>query len=146
MTTKPRQRGFSLLETLFATTILTVAVMSLAQVIAVTTRANAAARVSALESMLAGQKLEQLRAFEWTALAPSPSDALDRDVDGCVDWLDANGGPVLRAAAARFVRRWSIAAIPESPDTLVLQVKVAAVGSPAWMQARFVTARTRKGH
>ena len=147
----PIDRGFSLLEVLFATTILTVAVLSIAQVIAVATRANAAARTSALAVMLAAQKLEQLRTLTWSfdaAGAPvsdmTTGGALDRDVDGYCDWLDASGRTVPRESAAAFVRRWSVAPLPANPDTLVLQVLVSsATGRLA--DTRFVTVKTRKG-
>lgn len=141
--------GFSLLEALFATTILTVAVLSLAQVFAVAARANAAARTSALTALLAAQKLEELRTLAWTFdLNGAPiteaiaGGALDRDVDGYVDWLDTSGGAVLRASAAAFVRRWSIVPLPSNPDTLVLQVIV--TGRAQAGGARLVTVKTRK--
>ena len=147
-----RPRGFSLLEVLFATTILTVAVMALAQVITVAVRANAAARTSTLSTLLAAQKMEQLRALAWTfdeAGLPvsdtAPGGALDRDVDGYVDWLDASGGAVLRPSAAAFVRRWSIATVASNPDTLVLQVVVSRTGGGVAGDTRFVTVKTRKG-
>jgi prepilin-type N-terminal cleavage/methylation domain-containing protein len=152
--------GFSLLEVLFATAILTVAVMSLAQVVAIAARANASARTAALATMLGAQKMEQLRALAWTfradgdpvsdtttggvGLSASPPDALDRDVEGYSDWLDASGRTVLRATAATFVRRWSIAPLPSRPDTLVLQVIVAVVGRQG-AAAALVTVKTRKG-
>jgi prepilin-type N-terminal cleavage/methylation domain-containing protein len=157
------RNGFSLLEVLFATTILTVAVMSLAQVIAVATHANASARTSTLATMLAAQKMEQLRALTWSfdaagvpvsdltsgivGLSPSPPGALERDVDGYSDWLDASGRAMRNAGAAAFVRRWSVAPLPTNPDTLLLQVLVAGLaGSPVRAgAARLVTVKTRKG-
>jgi prepilin-type N-terminal cleavage/methylation domain-containing protein len=149
--TRTDRNGFSLLEVLVATTILTVAVTSLAQVIAVATRANATARMSALAALLAAQKLEQLRTLMWSFDAAGASTgeivaggALDRDVYGYVDRLDAGGRTVLDASTAAFVRRWSIAPLPAHPDTLVLQVLVSsAAGRLAY--TRFVTVKTRKG-
>ena len=160
MTIAADRRGFSLLEVLFATTILTIAVLSVAQLFAVAARANASARTSAVAALLASQKIEQLRALAWSfdasgvpftdtttgsvGLSPSPDGALDRDVDGYSDWLDASGRAVLRASAAAYVRRWSIAPLPSNPDTLVLQVKVVPIGAPVG-GAHFVTVKTRKG-
>jgi prepilin-type N-terminal cleavage/methylation domain-containing protein len=153
-------RGFSLLEVLFATTILTVAVISLAHVFAVAVRANAAARTSTVAALLAAQKMEQLRALPWgfdaagapvsdtttggAGLSPSPSGALDRDVNGYSDLLDASGRKVLHAGAAAFVRRWSVAPLPSHPDTLVLQVMVARADVSS-ADVRLVTVKTRKG-
>jgi len=156
------RRGFSLLEVLFATTILTVAVVTLAQVIALATRANLASRRTALASLFAAQKMEQLRALAWTydasgapvsdsttaavGLAASPPGVLDRDTAGYADLLDASGHSVLSAAAATFTRRWAITPLASHTDTLVLQVAVAPIGLPPSAGARLVTVKTRKGH
>ena len=156
------QRGFSLLEALVATTILTVAVVSLAQVVATATRANLLARTSGLASLFATQKMEQLRALAWTfdadgtatsdvtsggtGLSPSPPDALARDVSGYADQLDASGRIVIDAASAVFIRRWAITPLPSHPDTLVIQVSVGRNGFPNAAGARLVSVKTRKGH
>jgi len=156
------EAGFSLLEVLCATTILTVAVVSLAQVMALATRATLLARTSTLAALLAAQKMEQLRALAWTfdasgmptsdtttggtGLSPSPPDALVRDIPGYSDRLDASGRTVLHDGAAVFVRRWSITPLPARPSTLVIQVSVVRLGFPAATAARLVAVRTRKGH
>ena len=57
--------GFSLLEVLVATTILTVALVALAELFAISTRANDSARVTTFAAVLAQQKMEQLRALMW---------------------------------------------------------------------------------
>ena len=149
-----RDPGFSLLEVLFATTILTAAVLTLSQLMAAATHANASARTSSLATLLAAQKMEQLRARSWAfdASGAAVSDidaggALDRDVDGFADWLDATGRGVLRADAATFIRRWSVAPLPSHVDTLVLQVVV--IGPEGRTRtgradARLVTVKTRK--
>ena len=154
--------GFSLLEALFATTILTVAVVSLAQVVTLATRANLVARTSALAALVAAQKMEQLRSLAWTfdaggaaisdwttdgtGLSPSPPDALARDVAGYSDRLDTSGRIVFGPGAASFVRRWAITPLPAHPDTLIIQVDVARVGFPADAGAHLVLVKTRKGH
>ena len=143
--------GFSLLEVLFATTILTVAVVSLAPLLAVATRANASARTSAVAALLAAQKMEQLRTLAWSFDAAGAvtseiviGGALDRDVDGYVDRLDASGRTALDASSSAFVRRWSIVPLQANPHSLVLQVQVSsATGRLA--DTRFVTVKTRKG-
>ena len=161
-TARSAEAGFSLLEALVATTILTVAVVSLAQVVAMATRANLLSRTSALAALFAAQKMEQLRALVWTfdadglatsdvttdgtGLSPSPPDALARDVSGYVDRLDARGRIVFDAGAAVFVRRWAITPLPAPPDTLVIQVTVARIGFPIAAGAHLVSVKTRKGH
>ena len=57
--------GFSLIEVLAAMVILTVALMSLAQLFALSTRANFSARSNTYAAMLAQQKMEQLRGLTW---------------------------------------------------------------------------------
>jgi prepilin-type N-terminal cleavage/methylation domain-containing protein len=154
MRQRSRQSGFSLLEVLIATTVFALAVAGLADVCAVAARANTTARVSTLSSMLATQKMEQLRALTWgfdeagvphsdtttdisaspeasgagVGLSPSPAGALAQNVAGYCDFLDATGrslgGGTAPPAAAVFARRWSVESLPSNPDTLVLQVIV----------------------
>jgi prepilin-type N-terminal cleavage/methylation domain-containing protein len=148
------ESGFSLLEVLVATTVFALAVAGLADVCAVAARANATARVSTLSSMLATQKMEQLRALTWgfdeagaplsdattdisvsperpgagVGLSPSPASALGQNIAGYCDYLDATGrslgGGTSAPAAAVFARRWSVEPLPSNPNTLVLQVIV----------------------
>jgi prepilin-type N-terminal cleavage/methylation domain-containing protein len=59
------QHGFSLVEVLAATVILTVALMSLAQLFAISARGNVTARSNTYAALLAQQKIEQLRALTW---------------------------------------------------------------------------------
>jgi type II secretory pathway pseudopilin PulG len=112
--------GFTLLETLIASTILTVGVGALAQLFVVSTQANRAARVTTFVSVLAQQKMEQLRGLTWgfdgvgvpvtdtttnlsvvpeqptggPGLSPSPPGALNRNTPGYCDFLDTAGQPV----------------------------------------------------
>lgn len=109
--------GFSLLEVLVATTILTVALAALAQLFATSTRANASAKATTMAALLAQQKMEQLRSLTWgfdalglpqtdttsdtttipegpsggRGLGASPAGALSRDTVGYVDYLDGSG-------------------------------------------------------
>lgn len=141
--------------------ILLVALTALAHLSAVSTRANTSARTAAFASLLAVQKMEQLRALTWgfdafgsplsdtstdvtvfpprsnagVGLSPSPAGALGQNMSGYCDFLDANGtslgGSVTASAAAIYVRRWSVEPLPSSPDALVLQVLVARARSTA---------------
>jgi hypothetical protein len=67
-------------------------------------------------------------------LNPSPTDSLDENRDGYVDFLDANGswvgGGTEAPANAAFVRRWSIQPLPTNPNnTIVIQVLVSPVSN-----------------
>jgi hypothetical protein len=137
---------------------------------------------------MAEQKLEQLRSPTWgfdlqgqglpvsdtttnlavtppthtgSGLNPSPTDALEQNTAGFVDFLNANGAWVgtgtTPPAAAVYIRRWSIQPLPTNPNnTLIIQVLVTPVASEmARVQSAFtrtrmagdsllVTVRTRK--
>jgi prepilin-type N-terminal cleavage/methylation domain-containing protein len=110
-------RGFSLIEVLVATGILTTALVALAQMLAMSVTANTAAKNTTFATVLAEQKLEQLRALTWgfdasglpvsdstsntavdpeqtaggTGLSPSPAAALQEDTGGYVDYVDRWG-------------------------------------------------------
>ena len=109
--------GFTVLELVVALAMLTVVVLSVVQVTVYTARAVSVARGLTMGSVLAGDKLEQLRGLAWTydasgtpigdvqtdvtvdperptggtGLRRSPSDALSRNVAGYCDFLDAHG-------------------------------------------------------
>ena len=153
--------GFSLIEALVATSILSVAVVSLANLLAMAARANAASRKTTRAVILAEQKMEQLKAMAWTldesgmpvsdmasnlaafpvtgvcaeaaagagvGLAPSPPGTLAANVDGYVDYVDAQGcglgGGAVPPPGSTHLRRWAIGTSGVSADTLVLQVLV----------------------
>jgi hypothetical protein len=134
-----------LLEVLIATTILTAAVVSLAQLFAIATRANSSAREATYASVLARQKMEQLRGLAWgfdpqglpfsdlstditvtperpnggVGLSPSPSNTLTISTDGYCDYVDAFGnslgGGSSAPASTVYIRRWSIEPLPANP-------------------------------
>lgn len=111
------ERGFSLIETVFAAAVMIAGAASLAQLFVVSTRSNTYAKSTSMSSMLAQQKMEQLRALEWgfdslglpntdtttdttvvpessiggTGLAPSPAGTLNYNTIGWVDYLDKYG-------------------------------------------------------
>ena len=120
--TKPRDcrgdAGFSLVEVLFALVLLMVAALGVAQLFAVAVARNANARHQTSTTVLAAQKMEQLRALTWgfdvanpgfpvsdttsnlaeypvtatgEGLNPSPPSSLDSNTDGYVDFLDKRG-------------------------------------------------------
>ena len=140
------QSGFSLIEVLVATSLLVVGVAGLAQLFVLSINSNHGARNTTFASILAQQKMEQLRGLTWgfdtiglpisdittdlsvspenpaggTGLSPSPSDALRRNTAGYVDYLDVNGRPLGGGATAppgtAYIRRWSIEPLPTNPN------------------------------
>ena len=113
-----RQAGFSLLEVTIATGIMAGALMALGQMFAVSVSNNAAARSLSYSTVLAEQKMEQLRGLTWgfdtlglpvsdtttntaaanvetptggTGLTPSPSGTLTSNTNGWVDYVDQFG-------------------------------------------------------
>ena len=154
-------RGFSLIEVLVSLGLLTVVSLSVAQLFAVSTRANLVAKGRTSATALAEQKMEQIRSLTWgfdsegiglpvsdtttnlsvfppaqngTGLNPSPANTLEANVPGFFEYLDATGTWVAQAPAAVFVRRWAIRPLPTNPNnTLVIQVLVSPmVDELAW--------------
>jgi prepilin-type N-terminal cleavage/methylation domain-containing protein len=181
-------RGFSLVEVLISMGLLTAVSLGVAQLFALTTRANLIAKGQTSTTAMAQQKLEQLRGLTWgfdleglglplsdtttnlavyppahngSGLNPSPSDSLEENTAGFVDFVDGSGTWVgtgtTPPATAVYIRRWSIQPLPTNPNnTLVIQVLVTPVASEgarvesAFTRTRMagdallVTVRTRK--
>lgn len=149
------------MEMLVAVSLMAVTVAGLAQALVAASRANRAAYAMSVATLLARQKMEQLRGLQWSVdaagvphsddgLRPSPDDALDRNSAGYCDFADASGHPLDCSEsppdAAIYARRWSIDPLPENPaNTLVVQVTVTAAGVAHSPDAvHLVTVRTRK--
>ena len=111
-------RGFSLVEVLVSMGLLTAVSLGVAQLFALSTRANLIAKGQTSTTAMAEQKVEQLRGLTWgfdlqgqglplsdtttnlavyppahngSGLNPSPVDALEQNTAGFVDFLDGNG-------------------------------------------------------
>src|SRR5688572_24653474 len=108
------QGGFSLAEVMVAVGLLATALVTLAQLFGLSTRGNIGARNTTYASVLAEQKIEELRGLTWgfdvnglpvtdtttntalspeqpiggTGLEPSPTSALRENTDGYVDYVD----------------------------------------------------------
>ena len=65
------QRGFSLIETIVATSLIAVALVALAQFVAASSHTGAVARARAATTLMAEQKMEQIRGLPWVTLASS---------------------------------------------------------------------------
>ena len=165
-------RGFSLIEVVVAMGILTVVSLGVAQLFAASTRVNVMARSQTSTTMLAEQKMEQIRSLTWgfdtngeglpvsdtasdltvspatqngSGLNPSPTDSLERNTTGFVDFVDAGGEWVGTGSTppgtAVYVRRWSIQPLPTNPNnTLVIQVLVTPMANE---MARLTTSNPR---
>jgi type II secretory pathway pseudopilin PulG len=116
-----RVRGFALLEVVLTSAIATTIAAGAGGLLAMTIRANHRARIHTMATMLAAQKMEELRSLSWThistsapalsmsssdlttdlsndpatddgpGLLRSPNGTLTSNVDGYVDYLDATG-------------------------------------------------------
>lgn len=141
--------GLSLIELLIALTLLIVAVFGLAQLFAYSARAAQQGRALTAVSVLASQKLDQLRGLAFTydaagvrltdtstdtttvpespgggmGLTPSGLASLDANTPGYCDFLDATGrvlgGGGTPASDATFVRRWTIEPLASDPQDSV---------------------------
>ena len=142
--------GFSLLEVLVATAILATALVSLAQLFALSTRSNIGSRNTTYASILAQQKLEELRSLAWgfdqvglpisdittdttvtpeqpiggTGLSPSADSALQGNTIGYVDYIDSYGNKMGTGTVppqnAIYTRRWSITPLPTNPNNTLV--------------------------
>jgi prepilin-type N-terminal cleavage/methylation domain-containing protein len=133
------QRGFSLVETIVATTLLAGALVTLAQFVGAAVQSGSAARARTATTLMAEQKMEQIRALPWAAIAVMPANT--------VDYLDASGHERCGAAStpcdvAVYVRRWSVTPAPFSGAVIIIEVDVGLVGM-GHGSTTLVTARAR---
>jgi prepilin-type N-terminal cleavage/methylation domain-containing protein len=142
--------GFSILEVMVATTILSVSLAALAQLFVMSTQANTSARTTGYASVLAQQKMEQLRGLTFgfdnlglpitdfttktttadenvsngKGLTPSPAKTLGKNVDGYCDFIDqfgnVIGGGTIAPSGTIYIRRWSIEPLPTNPNNTLV--------------------------
>ena len=144
------ERGSTLIEVMVATTILVTGVIGMAQLFMLSTVNNSSARNDTVATVLAEQKLEQLRSLAYgfdmaglpvsdinsdtsvspvaqdggTGLQPSPASALQENTPGFVDYVDSHGNVVGNTAqppsGAAYTRRWSIEPLPTNPNNTLV--------------------------
>ena len=144
------ESGFSLIEVMVATGLLVTALVTLAQLFVISTRSNIGSHNTTYASVLAEQKLEELRALAWgydtqglplsdtttntavtpetptggTGLTPSPSTALQSNTTGYVDYVDQFGNKLGTGQnppqQAIYTRRWSITPLPTNPNNTLV--------------------------
>jgi prepilin-type N-terminal cleavage/methylation domain-containing protein len=140
------EAGFSLLEVLVAAAIMAGTLATLGQLFAISVANNRAAGASSHATVLAAQKLEQLRGLTWgdtstdtasavespaggTGLSVSPAGSLATNVNGYVDYIDrfgvSLGGGTSIPPRTVYIRRWSIEPILSgSGSSIALRVFV----------------------
>jgi type II secretory pathway pseudopilin PulG len=142
--------GFSLLEVTIATGIMTGALMTLGQMLTLSVANNRDARRLTYATVLAEQKMEQLRGLSWgfdnlghpiedtstntaapvetptggTGLSRSPDATLFSNTDGWVDYVDRFGNVLGGGSSPRpktaYTRRWAIEPLETSPDNSIV--------------------------
>jgi prepilin-type N-terminal cleavage/methylation domain-containing protein len=148
--------GFSLVEAVVATAIVGVLAAAVAPLLVVSAGQVDVARLMSVAALLAGGKLEELRALSWDSplLAASPAGALAADTPGYVDYLDASGDahaalPGGPPPGTAFIRRWSIDPIGAAAGrAVVVQVVVAPAGARVRggsFDVRAIAVRARRG-
>jgi hypothetical protein len=128
--------GTGLIEAVIATAVVVTALGLLAGLSTVAARSVMTARDRSLAVIHAQTKLERLRA-QPVASPLSPPDALEQDVAGYVEYLDASGratgqdGP---GDGRVFVRRWRVRPVAATDGLQTITVRVGrcrAVSAPA---------------
>jgi prepilin-type N-terminal cleavage/methylation domain-containing protein len=113
------QRGFSLIESMIATIVLTVGLVGTAELLAVSLRMHQLARGSAEASRHAQAKLEELTKANF-ATAPSiqitESDSLNQNIANYYD-----------TPAPGYTRRWKVSAVALDTDLRQVEIRVVPV-------------------
>src|SRR6187200_10124 len=112
-----QSRGFSLVETLIATTLMAGALVSLAQCVGAAAQSGAAARTRALAALMAAQKMEQMRVVPWDAIASASLVTEFLDAAGQLRCPDDD----VPCGEAVFVRKWSAVRAPFSTGILIVE-------------------------
>jgi hypothetical protein len=144
------ETGSTLIEVLVATVIMVTGLLGMSQLFLLSTMNNTGSRSDTYSTVLAEQKLEQLRALAYgfdmaglpvtdietdtsvtppaaaggTGLQPSPNTALQTNTNGFVDHVNGQGvivgNGVNPPATAVYTRRWSVEPLPTNPNNTIV--------------------------
>lgn len=113
------QDGFTLIEALIATLVLSFGLISISNLMIVSTSTNYIANQSTAATMIAAQQLETLRSTAFVNMTVSPSDTLNSQVSG---W----NAQTNVAGVGNFITTWRIQAV--SVNTRFIQVRTESLG------------------
>jgi type II secretory pathway pseudopilin PulG len=167
------EHGFSLLEAITAIGLMAGALVALGQMFAISVANNRSTRAVSYATVLAQQKMEQLRGLTWgfdtlgqpisdttsdtaapaetptggTGLSPSPAGTLTSSTDGWVDYVDqsgnALGGGTALPPGTVYIRRWAVEPLPSNPADTII-IQVFVTTGVASGDARLISVKTRK--
>jgi hypothetical protein len=165
--------GSSLLEAIIASGLMAGALAALGQMFAISVANNRSARAASYATVLAQQKMEQLRGLTWgfetlglpisdttsntaasvetptggTGLSPSPAGTLTSNTDGWVDYVDqsgnALGGGTALPPGTVYIRRWAVEPFPSNPADTIV-IQVFVTARVGRGDALLVSLKTRK--
>jgi hypothetical protein len=134
------EHGMSLVEVIFATGLLAGTLVTLAQMLALSVSNNRAANTLTYTSILAEEKMEQLRGLTWgydsvgqpvsdAGLLQSPPETMTSNASGWVDYVDqfgdVLGGGATPLPKTVYIRRWAVEPLQGvGENTIVLHVLV----------------------
>lgn len=151
------EAGFTLIEVLVSIVILTVGLLSLAQMMVLATSSNTLSGRMTSSAALAKEQLERLKAAPFyddpRAQTRNPMLAdggdLDNTAAGYVQYYDPDGIPLPAAAGAMFEVRWEIQTVPSPLPLSMVQIRVRCLPAAGMEDqfavigdARFTTFRT----
>lgn len=155
MALTPSTRGFTLIETLVASSLLITALAGVAQLFVMSAQWSRQAAIGNGALLAAQGKLEELsgavfrygaagEAITDPALQQSPADSLRGDRPPYVDWLDASGQTAANAAASFLTRRWRVTSAGSgAPESIAIEVCVFRADAGA-ADVCLATVRTRQ--
>ena len=160
--------GFSLAEVVICAGLLVTVASGVSQLVSMAVRASDAARTRTFATLLADQRMEQLRALAWGAesdvttdlstdpptasgrgLQSSAAGTLTSNVPPYVDYLTSEGEWIGNGATppdgAVYTRRWSVRQLDSDPNhTLILEVLVSRAGGASNHDVRLLSVRLRQ--
>jgi prepilin-type N-terminal cleavage/methylation domain-containing protein len=148
------ENGFSLIEVMVAVMILTVGLLSLAQMMVLATNSNSLSGRMTSASALAREQMERLKATPFYSdpitktRNPALEDGGDLDAPGgggYAQLYDAQGNPV--GGAGQYEVRWEIETLPTALPLEMVEIRVRCVSVNTDQfnfigEARFTTFRT----